>query len=429
MLLKILIMTESMMPFSSNWGACQRIYHYAKKMINHGIQVTVICHNTSGCVDSTETVEGITVIGHGIRKASTSEKKGINLFAGLKSIIRKNLQRIDRNVKVVSKIVRSTYRFLYSEPNALSGRVAKQWANAVIPFATEYIKKEGIDTVILSGPTFGLFYHAEEVKASGVKLVLDYRDPWVSWYEKPTLASGAEKTAIGCADLVVTTTETLTEALNKKYETTKCHTVMNGYDNELWSSIELPDHNPGKFIISYVGNIKIMGQPGFRDPTCFMAAASIFKEKHPETVIQFIGVKDDLNEINPKLKEYIKFRNTVPVSEALEITAKSDVLLMFHTALDSSGKYIICGKAFDCMKSGNYVLSIGDVAFANKEIVERTGCGIHCDNNRKAILGALEEIYVKWQQGNLINRNRDTDQYSRDYQNSELLRLIQTITE
>lgn len=425
MTMNILIITESMMPFTSNWGACQRIYHYAKKMVSEGLQVTVICHNTSDRVDSTERVEGITVIGHGGRKTPVpSGAKSNNSF---KAELRKKLQTIDRNVKVVSKVVRSTYRFLYSEPNALSGRTAKKWANSVIPFALDYIDKEHADTVILSGPTFGLFYHAVEIKATGVKLILDYRDPWVSWYEKPTLASKAERKAIECADLVVTTTETLTEALNKKYKTDKCQTVMNGYDKDLWSTIALPEHDPSRFIISYVGNIKIHGQSGFRDSTCFMAAARKFKERHPESIIQFVGVKDDIDEIDPKLREYVEFRNTVPVAESLEITASADVLLMFHTALDPSGKYIICGKAFDCLRSGNYVLSIGDVAYANKEIVERTGCGMHCDNNEEAILSALETIFVKWKEGNLIERNRDTEIYSRDYQNSEFLRLIKAL--
>ena len=422
MISKILIITESMMPFNSNWGACQRIYHYSKKMVSEGVQVTVICHNTSDRIDSTENVEGITIIGHGGRKTPTLS--GVQPNGGFKADLRKKLQAIDSNVKVVSKVVRSTYQFLYSEPNALSGRAAKKWANAVIPFVLDYISKEYIDAVILSGPTFGLFYHAAEIKTTGVKLILDYRDPWVSWYEKPTLASGAERKAIECADFVVTTTETLTEALNKKYKTDKCQTVMNGYDKDLWSTIELPEHDPSRFIISYVGNIKIHGQPGFRDSTCFMTAAKKFKERHPETIIRFVGVKDNIVDINPKLKEYIEFQNTVPVAESLEITAKADVLLMFHTALDPSGKYIICGKAFDCLRSGNYVLSIGDVAYANKEIVVKTGCGTHCDNNEDAILSALEIIYAKWKKGGLIDRNRDSEIYSRDYQNTKFLRLI-----
>lgn len=425
---KLLIITELMMPYAQNWGACQRIFHYAKKMVSEGIQVTVICHNVTEKSDGIEEVDGIKVIGRGGKKIVNSS--GEQAGHSFKKELRKKLQAIDRNTKYVSGFVRFIYQFIYSEPHPLAGRASMQWANSVLPYALNYIKEERIDTVILSGPTFGSFYHAEDIKKTGVKLILDYRDPWVSWYEKPTLASKAEKNAIQCADLVVTTTEQLTKALNQKYKTTKCNTVMNGYDKELWDSIEMPKHDTEHLTIAYVGNIKIQKKKnsfGFRDSRCFLNTVRDFIQTHGEVRVAFVGVQNDLNEIDPKFKEFVEFRNTVPVSEALEITAKADVLLMFHTPLDPSGKYIICGKAFDCIRSGNYMLSIGDVAYANKEIVERTGCGMHCDNNEEAILSALETIFAKWKEGNLIDRNRDTEIYSRDYQNTEFLRLIRAL--
>ena len=425
---KILIMTEMMMPFAKNWGACQRIYHYGKKMVAEGIRVTVICHNISDRIDGTEDVDGIRVIGRGGRK--TAAPANDSSAPGFKAKLRKKLQAVDRNTKLISGAVRSSYRFVYSEPSMLSGRTSKRWADSVMPFALQFIKDEGIDTVILSGPTVGLFYHAKEIKAAGVRLILDYRDPWVSWYEKPTLASGAERRAVQSADLVVTTTETLTEALNKKYSTSKCHTVMNGYDKEQWASVTIPDHDKEHLMIAYVGNIKVQKKSnnfGFRDSRCFLETVGEFIKTHPETRVAFVGVQNDPDEIEPKFKEYVEFRGPVPLREALEITARADVLLMFHTPLDSSGKYIICGKAFDCMRSGNYMLSIGYVAYANKAFVEKTGSGIHCENNREAIMNALETIYKKWKEGSLAVENRDTEQYSRDYQNTEFLRLIRAL--
>lgn len=416
---KILIITDSMMPFTANWGACQRIYHYAKKMVDSGIKVTVICHNTSDIPDKIEEVEGISVIGHGRKGVSEPSKS-----TSKNDKVRKKLQAIDRNFRLASMTVRSLYRFLYSEPNVLSGRSSKNWANTVMPVAIDYIRSNDIDVVILSGPSFGLFYHTEEIKNTGVKLILDYRDPWVSWYEKPTLASRIEKKAVNDADLVITTTDSLTNSLNSKYGTTKCYTIMNGYDKDLWNTIKQTKHDPEKLKISYIGNIKVDGRPGFRDPSCFFEAVKLFKQKHHNVEIQFVGVKDNLDDIDPQLKKYVEFRSTVPVAESLELTAEADVLLMFHTALDPSGKYIICGKAFDCMRSGNYVLSIGDVAYANKEFVERTESGIHCCNNKEAILNALEEIYMKWEKGLLIDNRRDIEVYSRDYQNNKFLQLI-----
>ena len=328
-------------------------------------------------------------------------------------------------MKIVSLFIRFIYRFLYSEPNVLSGRASKKWAKDTIPFILQYIKDKNIDTVILSGPSFGIFYCARDIKDQGVKLVLDYRDPWVSWYEKPTLASCAERNAVKCADLVITTTEPLTSALNKKYNTTKCHTIMNGYDKDLWFGIKCPVHDPLDLVISYIGNIVIRKRNGgFRNPDCFIRTAKTFVQSHPSVKIRFIGVKDDLNSISSELKKYIEFQNKVSVAESLKLTAEANVLLMFHTAHDSSGKYIICGKAFDCIRSGNFVLSIGDKAYANKAFVEGNGIGIHCNNNSASILDALERIYEKWKKGSLVNNISNIDCFSRDYQNTQLLHLL-----
>lgn len=427
MLSKLLIMSESMMPFTSNWGACQRIYHYAKQIMREGVQVTVICHNTSDQTDGIVDVGGITVIGHGGRKQAQTFSSYQESSAKFKAQFRNELKKLDRNVKVVSQIARSVYRFAYSEPNVLSGRLAQKWANTVVPFAIKYIKDKEIDTVILSGPTFGLFYHAAEIKATGIKLILDYRDPWVSWYEKPTLASRSEKRAIECADLVVTTTQTLTDALNRKYCTEKCHTVMNGYDEDMWAKIPVSKHDPNKMIIAYVGNIKIKGQQSFRNPTCFLKAIKEFKSTHPNIKVEFIGVQDRLDEIDAELKECIEFQNNVSVEDSLEFMAKADVLVIFHTALDASGKYIICGKAFDCLRSGNFILSIGDMAYANKAFVEETESGIACDNKNSSILRALNEIYAHWEKKELTGTAKNIKQYSREHQNEKLLQLIQAI--
>ena len=260
-----------------------------------------------------------------------------------------------------------------------------------------------------------------------MKLILDYRDPWTCWYEKYSLAESAERKAVQLADLVITTTDPLTEALKEKYKSNSVYTIMNGYDRNLWSEIDKKEHRSGKMVISYIGAIKINGQPGFRDATVFLTAAKEFLKTHDDVQIQFIGVRDSLDSIDAELRKLITFKNTVPVKKSLEMTAESDVLLIFHTPLDPSGKYIICGKAFDCLKSGNYVLSIGDKAYANKQLVESTGIGMHCNNNQQDIFHALEEIHKKWKNGSLGNMRVETEAYSRDYQNTKFLELIRAL--
>ena len=417
---KVMIVTEAMMPFTTNWGACQRVYHYSKKMEENGYDVTIVCRNTSNIPDGRIKVDGIKVWGTGGHKVNAQTASS----NGSISPLREKLKAIDRNVKIASVIARSAYRFLYSEPNLFYGRISLNWTKSIETAVINHINKQNIDIVILSGPTFGPFHLAEAIKATGVKLVLDYRDPWTSWYEKPTLAYAYEKKAIKKADLVITTTDTLTQELGERYKTSKIHTIMNGYDESQWNKVKAVPHDSKQLIISYIGNIKIISQPGFRDATCFLNTAKDFLRKHDDVRIRFIGVQDDINKIDPDLKKCIEFRNTVPVEEALQLTEESDVLLMFHTSSDASGKYIICGKAFDCIRSGNYMLSIGDKAYSNKKIVEDTNSGIHCNNNREDIMNALEHIYKLWKQGDLKGSTVDPKTFSRDFQNKKFVDLL-----
>lgn len=421
----ILIVTEDMMPYTNNWGACQRVYHYAKKMEQNGLNVSIICRNLSNKIDGKENIDGIEIWGTGGKNTENhNQAKGASQNA---NSMRKRLKTVDRNVKIVSDAVRSVARFIYSEPNVLSGYGSKKWATSIKEDILSQIKDKNIDAVILSGPSFGSFYLADAIKETGVKLILDYRDPWTLWYEKYSLAENAEKKAVQLADMVVTTTDPLTKALKKKYKSNSIYTVMNGYDKEAWDKIPQKKHNPDKLIISYIGTIKINGQPGFRDATIFLNTAKKFLNTHKDVLMRFVGVRDSVDSITPDFRNSILFVNTVPVQESLEMTAESDVLLIFHTSLDPSGKYIICGKAFDCLKSGNYVLSIGDMAYANKQLIESTGIGIHCNNNQVDIAKALDEIYKRWQAGKLFAKNIEIESYSRDYQNSSFLELIKAL--
>lgn len=425
MIKNILIVTEAMMPFTNNWGACQRVYHYAKLMKQNGMNVSIICRNSTNRSNGTELVEGIEVCGTGGTATVPNEKAKSNKKET--NSLREKLKKIDRNVKVVSDVVRGASRFVYSEPNVLSGYGSKKWAENVSGEILSQISDKKIDAVILSGPSFGSFYLADKIKQTGVKLILDYRDPWTCWYEKYSLAESTERKAVQLAELIITTTAPLTEALKEKYNSNAVYTIMNGYDKELWNEIEKKEHRPEKLVISYIGAIKINGQPGFRDATVFLNTAKEFLKTHDDVEVQFVGVRDPIDSIDAELRKVITFKNTVPVKESLEMTAESDVLLIFHTPLDPSGKYIICGKAFDCLKSGNYVLSIGDKAYANKQLIESTGIGMHCNNNQQDILHALEEIYAKWKNGSLGNMKVDTESYSRDYQNTKLLELIRAL--
>ena len=416
---RVLVLTESMMPFCKDWGGCQRVYFYSQKLIAEGYDVHVICRKSSDNPAGTVDFKGVKV-------TTPDGPKQTAKGRGLKAKLIKTL----KNNALVLTTMQKIYRFKYSEPNLFRGKESKSWAQRNKQLIKDYIVRENIDCVVISGPPFGLFYLADEIKELGVKLVLDYRDPWNLWYEKYSLSEKYEKRAVDLSDFVIASTDSLARALKEKYGKDEVYPVLNGYDMSSWENQEsrAEKASSDKLTISYVGYVLVNTPPAFRDPRCFIEAACEFLNSKDDVQIKFIGVGDELSTIKKEYREKIEFRNRIPVEDALREVNGSDVALVIHTAKDPSGNYIVCGKLYDYLKSGKFVLSIGDKAKCNNDLIDRYGAGMHCGNNKKAIIESLEHIYEKWKDGSIsVNVPEDIIKYSRDYQNSEFVRLLKNI--
>lgn len=417
---KLLILTEAMMPFCSDWGSCQRVYHYSLKLVEEGYDVHIICRNFSENLSGTVEVKRIKVTTPDPPKISSN---------GNKSLRSRAVHLCKRNALLLA-VMRMIYRFAYSEPNVFRGKESKQWAEKNKGFIREYICKENIGLVVVSGPPFGLFYLADELKQQGVKLVLDYRDPWNLWYEKFSLAEKYERQAVEASDLIIASTQSLSNALRIKYKKDDIYPVLNGYDILSWENQEktITDKKHQKLVISYVGYISVNNPPAFRDPRCFIETACDFLESKDDVEIKFIGVGDDLATIKDRYKSKISFKNRVPVEDALREVNNSDVVLVMHTANDSSGNFIVCGKLYDYLRSGKYILSVGNKARCNNDLIDQHNSGIHCNNDRQSILNCLELIYRKWKEDLLhVNIPDDIYRYSRDFQNTEFVKMLNDI--
>lgn len=411
---KILILTEAMMPFCSDWGSCQRVYFYSSKLISEGFDVHVICRNNSKNPAGTMEIKGIKVT-----SPEPAQREG-------KSGFKQKIIHFCKNNKVILFILKKIFRFIYSEPNIFRGKESKQWARNNEQFIKKYIYEENIDCVIISGPPFGLFYLAPRIKELGVKIILDYRDPWNLWYEKYSVSEKYEKQAVEAADLIIASTNNLSQALKKKYKKEYVYPVLNGYDSFTWDNREKhTTQKNSKLVISYVGYILVNRPPEFRDPTVFLDASCEFLENRKDVEMRFIGVGDDLSTIKDKYKRRIIFKNRVSVEEALQEVQNSDAVVVIHTADDSSGKYIVCGKLYDYLRSGKFILSVGNKAAGNNNLLDLYNCGVCCNNDRDSIRECLDLIYTKWKNDLLaVDVPKEIDWYSRESQNTEFLRLI-----
>ena len=150
--------------------------------------------------------------------------------------------------------------------------------------------------------------------------------------------------------------------------------------------------------------------------------------------IQFIGaakITTHMKEIEKKSNGKIHFSTTVTVQESLEQMVNSDVLISIHDAKNQSDQFILSAKLFDYMRSGNFILNIGEKKSALSRFIKKNGVGISCENNKFSLEKTLVKLYDIWQKNdNCIlrkNQNFNYERYSREYQNEKYLDLLKRI--
>ncbi len=254
--------------------------------------------------------------------------------------------------------------------------------------AVREIKREKIDCILTSCPPYSVHIIGLLAKMiTGVKWVVDFRDPWMTTGIKivpPTCAltnaieSRLEKKVIQKADMVVFNADRLKEAYREKYTTesvSKFAWIPNGIDRSIFPMIG-PPNKYGKFTLSYTGTLYMDRTP---EPI-FQAVYQLLSEGkvgldainvklvgncnrvggHPITrMIQTYGLEGVVEVLDP-----------VPYTKALEIIRRSHVALLFAP----NQPYQIPGKVYDYLGVGTKILAIAEPG-ATSDLINSTKCG------------------------------------------------------
>ena len=203
--------------------------------------------------------------------------------------------------------------------------------------------------------------------------------------------------------------------------------VLNGFDKKAWDQID--DNRSSEkndlFVVSFIGAISLFNKIEYRDPTIMLDALNEFAFEHKNVEVRFIGVPDD--ELDKARSIYPRFIISPQVStiDSYKAMLDSDVLIVLHTSKKTCGKYIVCGKLYDYIRSGKSVLSIGNHAEANNDLIKKLQVGLSCKNKKRSIKKCLEELFIRWS-NNLIEKNNkfDVNYYSRENQNELFKEII-----
>ncbi|MFK7810987.1 MAG: glycosyltransferase family 4 protein [Maribacter sp.] len=296
----------------------------------------------------------------------------------------------------------------------------KYWVRPSVKFLYDVIEKEGIETIITTGPPHSVHligYHLKEFKK--VKWIADFRDPWttIGYHKKLKLTSLAENRHKELEQLVLTKADKIvvtSKTTKKEFQAITrqpIEVITNGYDTMVVQKIVLDE----KFTISHIGSMLTGRNP--KNLWKVLAELITENESFKKAIqLQFLGVlSDDVLQTLKKsgLSDYVDVIGYVSHEEAIQYQQKSQVLLLAEIDSEET-KGIIPGKLFEYMAAERPILGVGPIGWEVAEMVAETKTGAIFEYTAHFQLkNVLLNWFEQYQKNQLRVSSTNTNQYSR----------------
>ncbi|HQV50699.1 MAG: glycosyltransferase [Flavobacteriales bacterium] len=303
------------------------------------------------------------------------------------------------------------------------------WVKPSIKFLTNYLKEHPVDAIITTGPPHSMHLIGLGLKrATGIKWVADFRDPWtdIDYYGQLTLTKWADKKqhrlereVLQAADKVVTVSWSWAKDL-EQLGGRPVEVITNGYD-----PADVP--NPSASMDDAYSLVHIGSMVATRDcPELWNTLGELVRtdgEFADRFVLRFVGPVD-LSVIESAtsagLGEHIERMGRVGHAEAMREMQRARVLLLpINDTPNSMG--ILPGKVFEYLSVGRPILAVGpkegDIARVlglDHLLISRTGA--------KRELERIKALFATPMQG---HQNQATNQFSRPSLANEVAELLQ----
>jgi len=274
------------------------------------------------------------------------------------------------------------------------------WMPMLVHTAYRIIRDREIDLVLITVPPFSTMMLVKKLRERFPNLptVIDFRDEWLSSSlklisfnkseEALRIACDTEATAMRSASTVVTVTKAAQRVMRLRYPKEpegKFQMIPNGFDAR--PALPTKDRQ-GKFVLTYVGSLYKS-----TDPTWFVeAVSSLPPEVRSMLKLRFIGHIEDAHyrESLLRLGDTVELKGFLPQSEALDLTADTDALLMIsHDAVNVPAKF------YDYISLGRPILATVNPGGDARHILEELKAGWWADSyNTMAIRRLLINVIV-----------------------------------
>lgn len=278
----------------------------------------------------------------------------------------------------------------------------KFWVKPSVKFLSNYIKNEGIDTIITTGPPHSLHLIGMQLKKqSGIRWLADFRDPWttIGYHSQLKLSKGAqkkhkelEKEVLCSADCVIVTSFSTRKEF-ARITTKPIEVITNGFDTDIAENTTLTE----KFTMAHIGSLL----SGRNPVVLWEVLAELVKDnsdfKRDLEIVLAGKVSDEVIDTITAfhLKDHLTLPGYVSHKQAVALQNSSQLLLLIE--IDSPvTQAIIPGKLFEYMAAKRPILALGPKNWDASVIINETNTGATFLYQEKEI---LKEQLLSWYHG------------------------------
>lgn len=321
--------------------------------------------------------------------------------------------------------------FLWVRGNLFIPDARVLWVKPSVKRLSAYIQKEGIDTVITSGPPHSLHLIGRKLKQTlPIRWIADFRDPWttIGYHDKLKLSGYAarkhkslEKQVLNETDLVIVTSPT-TKAEFQALTTKPIKVITNGYDTEKVARPSLDQ----AFTLAHIGSL-LSG----RNPVVLWESLAELMQEEPgfkeSFRLKLVGAvsPDVMQTIKDNgLGDAIDYKGYLSHDEAVTEQRSSQVLLLIEIDAPET-RSIIPGKLFEYMVSERPIIGIGPKRSDFATILKETNTGRFFTYSEKdALKETIRQHFQDYKNGALKVYPVGLQRFSRKALTGQLAQLI-----
>jgi len=309
------------------------------------------------------------------------------------------------------------------------------WVRPATNFLKDYLTKNQVSWVITTGPPHSMHLIGHRLrKATGVKWLADFRDPWSSWDLLHNMGTTAlahrvhkrlEKKVLRGANKVTTVSPRLASHLSD-LAGRKVLEIRNGVaSSQVPEEAKITDTLP--FRIGYFGMLNEIRYP----EEFFSSINSMLEQQEVNAAdisILLAGIiseriKSDIAVRQP-LKKIVRYEPYISNSEIFSYYQSCDLLLLLLNRTENAS-WILPMKLFEYLAAGRPVLMLGERESDAADLIEKSGGGVILDYEDKiGIKNFLISAIDKKRAGDWSSYRVNNSFFEMESQGKKLLEII-----